>query len=186
MVSNANFTRPRRLAVRTSPLQGEDTGSTPVGATNFSSCSAKIRVVVKKITEKVMLPIAVTIAAVILGIAFYAVQYNKQQSIERQQTLKLEEEKRVEDAKAEQAQKEYAAKRKLDCLKIYESQDDKWSNVLGWRYLETDDQCFIRYRADKPKSDAKCDKDYPTGGDLSLRFFRENLLCKEGEFENSF
>jgi hypothetical protein len=141
---------------------------------------------IKKITEKISFPIAIVISAVILTIGFYAVQYNKQQSIERQQALELQEQRMIEKAKAEQAQKEYIAKRKMDCLDIYKAESSKWNNVLGWRYSETDDQCFIRYKDPNPKSDAKCDELYPTGGKWGFTLLGENLLCKNGEFENSF
>jgi len=141
---------------------------------------------IKKITEKISFPMAIVIAAVVLTIGFYAVQYNKQQSIERQQALELQEQRAIEKAKAEQAQKEYIAKRKMDCLGIYKVESSKWNNVLGWRYSETDDQCFIIYKDQNPKSDAECDKLYPTEGEWGLIFGRVNWLCKQGEFENSF
>ena len=43
--------------------------------------------------EKITLPIAILLSAIILAGGFYAVQYNKQQSIERQQQIKIEQEK---------------------------------------------------------------------------------------------
>ncbi len=145
---------------------------------------------IKKITEKTTLPIAIVIAAVVFGIAFYAVQYTKQQSIEKQQILKLEQDRAIEASKTEQSQKEYIAKRKADCLDIYKIESDKWNNVQGWRYSETDEQCFIRYKDPHPKSDAECDEDYPVGErddfDWGLIFLRQNSLCKDGEFENTF
>lgn len=140
----------------------------------------------KNLTEKITLPVAIVIAAVVLAIGFYAVQYNKQESIERQQALELEKDREVETAKLEQAQKEYLAERKKDCLDIYQTESGEWSNVRGWRYDEEDDLCYIRYRDGSPKTDAQCEENYPIGGDWELVFFRSNLLCKDGEFENSF
>jgi len=90
----------------------------------------------EKITEKITLPVAIVIAAIVLAIGLFAVQYNKQQSIERQQVLKLQEEKLREEVRAEQEQKEYIAERKRDCLAIYEAESDKWNNVQGWNYRE--------------------------------------------------
>ena len=43
--------------------------------------------------EKITLPIAILLSAIILAAGFYAVQYNKRQSIERQQQIKIEQEK---------------------------------------------------------------------------------------------
>jgi len=48
--------------------------------------------------EKITLPVAIVISAVVLVIGFYAVQYNKQQSIEKQQQIKIEQEKQAEQA----------------------------------------------------------------------------------------
>lgn len=140
----------------------------------------------KKITEKITLPVAIVISAIVLAIGFYAVQQNKQQSIEKQQILKLKEDKEIEEARAKEAQKEFHAKRKAECLDIYKTESDKWNNVRGWRYSEVDEQCLIRYKDPNPKSDSSCDKNYPVNGDLGLVFARSNILCKDGEFENPF
>lgn len=136
--------------------------------------------------NKLIIPISILLGAIILGGFFYATQVNKQNSIERQQQLKAEEDKRVAEAKAEQDRQEFIAKKKNDCLAIYKTESDKWNNVRGWRYVESDDECYVRFRAPTPKTEAECDADYPTGGDYGLGFLRENMLCKEGEFENLF
>ena len=139
--------------------------------------------------KKISLPIAIVISAVVLAVAFYAVQYSKQQSIERQQMLELSQKRNMEAEKAiqekELSEREYAADRKNDCLNIYKTESDKWNNVRGWRYAESSDTCFIRYKDPAPKSDLKCDENYPTG-DYGFLNFRDNALCKDGEFENSF
>lgn len=122
----------------------------------------------KKITEKITLPIAIVIVAVILVIGFYAVQ-----------SLKLQEQK-------EQTQKEYIAKRKIDCLNIYKIESNKWNNVREWHYGEHRDQCFIVYKDPNPKNDAKCDELYPMGDDGDSILELQNLLCKDGEFLKSF
>ena len=132
--------------------------------------------------SKFTLPLTILVASVILGGFIYATQVIKQKSIEKQQGITLQENQQ----KAEQTQKEYIAKRKTDCLDIYKVEGDKWNNVLGWRYSETDDQCLIRYKDSSPKSDAKCDELYPTGGTLSFTIIYDKILCKDGEFENSF
>lgn len=89
---------------------------------------------IEKIIEKITLPIAVVIAAIILGIAFYAVQYNKQQSIERQQ------------------KREYIADRKDNCYAIEKKEREQWDNVKSHYYDEKADICIIRY--------TKTEKDY--------------------------
>lgn len=133
-----------------------------------------------------LLPIAILISSIIFGGFFYASEANKQRSIERQQAIKLKEEKEAKKLKAEQEKKEYTANRKKDCLSIYKTESDKWNNVRGWRYLESNDTCFIRYKEANPKSEKQCDEDYPVNGKLGFIFSRDNALCKEGEFENNF
>ena len=98
-----------------------------------------------KIIKKLSLPATILIASLILGGFFYASQVNKQQSIERQQEVKLQEDRRIEEAKTGQENKEYIAKRKLECYGIYEKERDKWNNVDGSFYREEDDVCVVRY-----------------------------------------
>lgn len=139
--------------------------------------------------SKLILPISIVIAAIVIGGFFYAVQANKQESIERQQQLELEQKQREAEAKADLEKKEYLAKQKSNCLQIYTTESNKWNNVRGWRYDELIDSCYIRYKESTAKTDEECDKLYPLlTGELKTRsvFFRENALCKEGEFENSF
>ncbi len=138
--------------------------------------------------HKILLPAAIVLACAILGGAFYAVQVNKQKSIEKQQLLKIEEDRRAAEEKTELDKQEFAAKRKNDCLSIYKTESDKWNNVRGWRYDEEYNECHIRFKDPSPKSEAKCDELYPAtiNDKPTLAFLRENSMCKEGEFENSF
>lgn len=115
--------------------------------------------------EKITLPIAVILSAIVIGASLYGIQINKQQSIERQQ------------------QKDYIAKRTTDCLAIYKTESDKWNNALDWRFIEADDECRIRYKDPEPKTDVKCDELYSP--EISV-FGRQNRLCKEGQFEKVF
>jgi len=79
--------------------------------------------------NKLSLPATILIASLILGGFIFASQVIKQQSIERQQQIELE-------AKAEQDNRDYIAKRKLDCLAIYKTESDKFSNTINWNYKE--------------------------------------------------
>lgn len=91
---------------------------------------------INKITEKVTLPIAVVVSAIVLAVGFYAVQVNKQQSIERQQALKLEQEN-----------KEYVAKRKLECYDIEQKENEKSIYVVtDSSYNKKKDVCEIEYK----------------------------------------
>ena len=84
--------------------------------------------------NKLTLPSTILIASVILGGFFYVSQVNKQKSIEKQQQIKLQEDRLVEEAKTEQDKMDYISKRKTDCLAIYKTESDKYGNVHSWHY----------------------------------------------------
>jgi len=48
-----------------------------------------------------------------------------------------------------QEHKEYIAKRRMDCYKIYKEERNKWSNVEGNSYNEKKDVCEITYKNPK-------------------------------------
>ena len=100
--------------------------------------------------NKLSLPVVILIASVILGGFYFAVQINKQHSIEKQQQIEL-------GSKTEKENREYVAKRKLDCLAVYKAESDKYNNVHSWQYVEKttalgrlageeDDTCEIIYK----------------------------------------
>ncbi|MFA4941082.1 MAG: hypothetical protein WC582_00585 [Patescibacteria group bacterium] len=131
--------------------------------------------------KKLILPASIIIGCIIIGGFFYSIQIQKQESIERQQKIKIQSDMDAENARNELETKKYIADRKQDCLNIYKTESDKWNNVRGWRYNEFKDSCLIRYEDQKPKTSIECDKVYD-----GIEYFWENTLCKEGEFENSF
>ena len=93
----------------------------------------------KKILEKLnklSLPATLVIASIILGGFYFGSQLNKQRSIERQQQIKIEQERQETEAKTEQDKRDYIAKRTKDCLAIYKAESDKWNNTESWNYIE--------------------------------------------------
>ena len=105
--------------------------------------------------NKLSFPAVILMASIILGGFFYASQVNKQRSIERQQEIELK-------AKKEQEDKEYIAKRKLDCLAIYKAESDHFNNVKSWQYADPiiswgsvvgGDTCTIIYKDNKTGED---------------------------------
>ena len=106
------------------------------------------------ITEKInklTLPATILIASIVLGGFFYASQVNKQRSIERQQQIKLQDDRRAEEVKAEQTKKEYVAKRKLECYDIEQRERKNYNNVDGSFYDEENDVCEVSYKNKKWK-----------------------------------
>ena len=107
--------------------------------------------------NKLVLPVTILLASIILGGFYYSGEINKQQSIERQQEIKLQEDRGVEEAKAEQNKKEYIAKRKSECYDIYEKERDEYDNVVNGKYDEEKSVCIITYSTDKYKGE-DCEK----------------------------
>lgn len=86
--------------------------------------------------NKLTLPATILIASIIIGGFIYASQVSKQKSIEAQQQIELQAKKEADQVKAEQDKRDYIAKRKVECLAIYKTESDKFSNVQGWDYIE--------------------------------------------------
>lgn len=143
---------------------------------------------IKKIIGKVTLPVAIVISAVVLAIGFYAVQYNKQQSIEKQQILKLQEDGAIEKVKAEQAQKEYVAKRKKDCYDVLERERKAFSNTRDGEYDEEADVCRITYKAVQGEwEDTDCEMIKPSEAlSESTYFWRQYWNCKNNIFDKEY
>jgi flagellar biosynthesis GTPase FlhF len=65
--------------------------------------------------DKLILPVVILLASFVLGGFYYASQVSKQKSIERQQLLKLEEERKTEEAKLTKEQQDKdEANKKID------------------------------------------------------------------------
>jgi hypothetical protein len=86
---------------------------------------------------------AIVIAAAILGIAFYVIQSDKQQSIERQQQLERQAEQAVKSLENKRAE----LKLKQDeCESLSDGVKKRWGNVLGVTYDETLwKECVVTY-----------------------------------------
>ena len=129
--------------------------------------------------DKLILPVAIVVASLILGGFFYATQVNKQRSIEKQLEIKMEDKKREDEARAEQTKKEYVAKRSGECYSIYEKEREAFNNVEGNFYNEADDECIVRYTTNE-YAGADCDEVYGE----ELPFLRLN--CRLGIFTKRF
>lgn len=139
--------------------------------------------------NKLSLPVVILIASIILGGFFYASQVNKQKSIEKQQEIKMADDRRVEEAKAEQTKKEYVAKRKNECYSLYEKERSKWNNTKGSEYDEEKDVCLVRYKATDEWKGKKCDDFLPkadTGEFLRKLLLKSYFDCQDNSFTNEF
>lgn len=137
----------------------------------------------KSFFEKVnnlSLPATILIGCIILGGFYYFTQINKQKSIERQQQVELTEKK-------EQQERDFLASQKESCLGIYKQESSKWNNTDGWRYDETNDNCYIQYKQNPKKTEAECDTQYKgDDGKIYSWAITDWLLCHDGLFEKEF
>jgi hypothetical protein len=106
--------------------------------------------------NKLVLPISILLASLILGGFFYASQINKQQSIERQQELKLMQDLRIEQDRAEREERERQAEadeaktkenfsNNLKCQTLLKDLKRRWNNVAGIYYDEWQNTCIVKY-----------------------------------------
>ena len=93
--------------------------------------------------NKLTLPATILIASIILGGFFYASQVNKQRSIERQQEIKLQEDRQQQEV--ENALEDLKLKQD-ECKALSSGVMKKWSNIMGVVY--DDDiwkECVVIY-----------------------------------------
>jgi|SRR3989338_2971211 len=77
--------------------------------------------------HKLLLPVIILIASIVLGGFYYSVQIKKQKSIEQQQ------------------ERSYIAERKKDCYELFEKEREQWNNVINFAYFEPDENPFSMY-----------------------------------------
>ncbi len=142
--------------------------------------------------SKLILPISIIIASIILGGVFYATQINKQESIERQQRVELDAKALQDETKQEQDHKEYVASRKTACFDIYNKEKDNWNNITGNEYVERTDTCYVIYKSQQGEWDGKiCDDYLPgdkivVGTELWYWSMQEYHDCTNKQFRKEF
>jgi len=109
--------------------------------------------------SKLILSISILLTSIILGSFYYVSQVNKQQSIERQQRLEVEQQRLELQEKIKWSNREYIAKRKGECYDIYLKERKNWNNVKDFSYSEVRDVCIIKYQSKEPaKKGEECEK----------------------------
>ena len=83
---------------------------------------------------KISIPLAIVVASIILGGCFYGIQVQKQNSIEKQQTIDLAAENRAEDFENE-----------LRCQGLLKELKQRWNNVIGIGYDRFFNTCMVKY-----------------------------------------
>lgn len=93
--------------------------------------------------EKLILPISILLASIVLGGFFYASQINKQESIERQQRAKLQDDKLQQETKNNL---EDLKLKQEECKALSVGVMKKWNNVMGVIYdSKVWQECVVVY-----------------------------------------
>lgn len=95
--------------------------------------------------EKLILPVSILLASLVLGGFFYASQINKQESIERQQRIKISEDKRTQEAETKKEEEEKVFANNLKCQSLLKEIKQRWYNVVGIYYDSYLNTCIVKY-----------------------------------------
>lgn len=95
--------------------------------------------------NKIILFTTILLASMILGGFFYISQINKQKSIERQQWIKLQNERRMEEERAKQDKADKTFSNNLRCQALLKDLKQRWSNVVGIYYSDLLNTCIVKY-----------------------------------------
>ncbi|MCK5588825.1 MAG: hypothetical protein KAI16_00755 [Candidatus Pacebacteria bacterium] len=106
----------------------------------------------KKI-NKFSLSTTILIASIILGGFYYVIQINKQNSIEKQQQIKIERDLELQKQKGEKEKREYTDRKKKECYIIYDKERKAYKNTLNMYYYPLADVCTISYKRTVNKKD---------------------------------
>ena len=93
--------------------------------------------------NKLIIPATIIIASLILGGFFYATQVNKQKSIEKQQQIKLQDDRQQQEVK--NALEDLKLKQD-ECKTLSAGVIKKWNNVMGVTYDNNFwEECIVTY-----------------------------------------
>jgi len=82
-----------------------------------------------------------------------------------------------------QRRRAYEKTRAEACENLFRRDSAKWSNVLGWKYDQGVDGCYLIYEHQPPKTEAECDSMFPPD---ATTFMIDRSLCHEGRFRQRF
>ena len=119
----------------------------------------------KKI-EKILVPIAIILASIVGSIGYYSVQVQKQNSIEKQLMMKLEQEQAKEKArlvfeketnlekielereKESRMREKEAFSNELRCQTLFKDLRQRYNNIVGISYSDWQNTCSVKYKQD--------------------------------------
>jgi len=91
--------------------------------------------------NKLILPITILVASILLGIFFYAGQISTQKFIERQLKIKSQ----ADQAMAEKDKTDRIFSNNVKCQTLLISLRQKWNNMVGTYYDESKNTCIVKY-----------------------------------------
>ena len=94
--------------------------------------------------NKLILPITILIASILLGVSFYAGQISTQRFIERQLKIKSQ----ADQTMAEKDKTDRIFSNNVKCQTLLISLRQRWNNMVGTYYDETKNTCIVKYTVD--------------------------------------
>lgn len=79
--------------------------------------------------------------------------------------------------------KVYEEGREEACRKVYRGEHAAFSNVVGWKYDNEIDGCWVIFKYNPLLTAAQCDSLHPPE---ETSFMKERLLCHEGQFRTRY
>ena len=92
-----------------------------------------------------LLPVSIIITAIIIGVSYYAVQNNRQQSIERQQKIDIEAKAKQNEAERMIDKEKDLFDRRMECRGLYSDLKKDFYNVAGVSYSLILNTCMVSY-----------------------------------------
>lgn len=95
--------------------------------------------------NKLLLPISILLGSIILWYFFYIIQISKQESIEKQQEIKLQIDNHELEMKDRREREEKKFTNNLKCQTLLKDLKQRWNNVVGIYYSEQQNTCIVKY-----------------------------------------
>jgi len=95
--------------------------------------------------KKLLLPVTILLASIVLGGSYYMVQVNKQKSTEKQQQVQLQEDRRIEEVRVEKEKADGIFNDSVRCKILLNDLKQRWNNIIGIYYSESQNTCIVQY-----------------------------------------
>lgn len=104
--------------------------------------------------NKLILPITILAASIILGGFFYAGQINMKRFIAQELKIKAQIDSQAEQARAEKEQTDKLFNNYIKCQTLFVALKQKWNNMVDIYYNEAGNNCIVKYTVNDETEEA--------------------------------